>query len=423
MTYVSRPTTITRRDLLRTASAAALALTGMPRLGLGDESSTLPPTRVVTRGPKHHWFGYYDKLQFDPTGRYLLSMEVDFEGRSPTPDDVINIGMVDLQDGDKWIELGQSRAWCWQQGCMLQWRPGSESEILWNDRGPDGYVCHILDVKTGKRRTVPHPIYSVSPDGRWAVTLDFRRVNEMRPGYGYAGLPDPNRDVLAPRDSGIFRVDLDTGDAELVVSIGQIADIASPGVELDKAKNYFNHLLVSPDGSRFEFLHRWGFPNWKGATRMLTAARDGSDIRIVDPSGKTSHFIWRDPEHILAWSWHESHGNGFYLFEDKTGGKVEIVGQGVMTRNGHCTYLPGNEYILNDAYPDKKRNQNVYLYHVASGRRVELGGFYLPPEYKGEWRCDTHPRFSPDGKTVCVDSPYRDQGRQLHVIDISGIVG
>jgi len=158
-------------------------------------------------------------------------------------------------------------------------------------------------------------------------------------------------------------------------------------------------------------------------TRMLTAAADGSDIRIVDPSGYTSHFIWRDPQHILAWSRHESHGDAFYLYEDRTGGKVEVVGAGVMTKNGHCTYLPGNAWILNDTYPDKDRNQNVYLYEVATGRRVPLGSFRLPPEYAGEWRCDTHPRFSPDGRLVVIDSPHTGEGRQLFLIDIGGIVG
>jgi len=46
----------------------------------------LPPCRATTAGPKFHWFGYYDKLQFDPTSRYVLGMEVDFEGRSPRAD-------------------------------------------------------------------------------------------------------------------------------------------------------------------------------------------------------------------------------------------------------------------------------------------------------------------------------------------------
>ena len=414
--------TPSRRYVLKAALPAALAITGMPRFGFADDKAELPPVRTITRGPKHHWFGYYDKLEFNPTGRYCLGMEVDFEHRSPRPDDAIKVGMVDIKDGDRWIELGESRAWCWQQGCMLQWRPGSASEVLWNDRQSGRFVCHILDIKTDKKRTIPNPIYSLSPDGRHAVTLDFRRVNEMRPGYGYAGLPDPNSGVLAPADSGIFTVDLDSGESRLIVSLADIIKIPHSDVDLQKAKNYFNHLLFSTDGSRFIFLHRWGFPKWTGATRMLTAALDGSDIRIVDPGGKTSHFIWRDPNHILAWAYHESHDNRFYLFEDKTAGKIEVVGSDVMTRNGHCTYLPSGKYILNDTYPDKQRNQNVYLYEIATGRRIPLGSFYLPPKYKGEWRCDTHPRFSPDGRTVVVDSPYKNEGRQLHLIDISKIV-
>jgi hypothetical protein len=228
----------------------------------------------------------------------------------------------------------------------------------------------------------------------------------MRPGYGYPGLPDPNRDVLAPEDSGIFNIDLETGEAKIVVSVADMLKIPMPGVELEKAKSYFNHLLISPDGNRFEFLHRWGFPIWRGATRMLTAAPDGSDIRIVDPYGKTSHFIWRDPSHILAWASHPSHGSAFYLYEDQTGGQVDIVGKGVMTVNGHCTYLPGNEWILNDTYPQgKSREQKPYLYHVKTGKRVWLGYSHLPPEYRGEWSCDTHPRFSPHGRKVVIDSP------------------
>jgi len=412
----------TRRDVLRSA-AGAVVVAALPRgVFSAEPAEELPPVRQITRGPKFHWFGYYDKLEFDPTGRYVLGMEVDFEHRSPAADDVIRVGMVDLEDGDRWTELGTSSAWCWQQGSMLQWRPGSKSEVLWNDRDGDHFVCHVLDVFTGERRTVPHPIYAVSPDGRWAVAADFRRINDMRPGYGYAGLADPNAGVLAPADSGIFRVDLESGKAELVVSLAEVAKIPFH-YDLSPAKHYFNHLLVSPNGSRFEFLHRWRMEGLRSfGTRMITAAADGSDLRVIDPSGYTSHFIWRDPRHILAWSRHESHGDAFYLFEDAEGGKVEVVGAGVMTRNGHCTYLPGGRWILNDTYPDVNRNQNVYLYHVATGRQVWLGHFHLPREYSGEWRCDTHPRFSPDGRSVVIDSPHSGQGRQLHLIDLSRIV-
>ena len=383
----------------------------------------LPPVRAITRGPKHHWFAYYDKLQFDPSCRYVLGMEVDFEHRSPEPDDVIKVGLIDLQDADSWKELGESRSWCWQQGCMLQWRPGSSSEVLWNDRQEDRFVSYVLDVFTGEKRTLPHPFYTISADGKIAVAPDFRRVNHMRPGYGYTGLPDPYEEDLEPEDSGIFRLDLDTGEHEMIISIAQVAAIPNPHSDTTDARHYFNHLLFSTDGSRFIFLHRWRTPGKGGfGTRMMTANPDGSDIRVVDPYGHTSHFIWRDPSHILAWSWHPSEGAGFYLYEDGSD-KVELVGKDVMAQNGHCTYLPGNEWILNDTYPDKQRQQHVYLYHVPSGRRVPLGGFETSAEYSGEWRCDLHPRFSPDGKSVTIDSPHGGDGRQIHLIDVSGIVG
>jgi Tol biopolymer transport system component len=94
-----------------------------------------------------------------------------------------------------------------------------------------------------------------------------------------------------------------------------------------------------------------------------------------------------------------------------------------MPSNGHCSYLPGGKWILNDTYPDAQRNQHVYLYNVKGDRRVPLGAFYLPPEYRGEWRCDTHPRFSPDGRSVIIDSAHGGNGRQMYLIDISEIIG
>ena len=298
-----------RRTFLKSTALSLGTAATAGSLFAADAKEELPPVRTITRGPKFHWFAYYDKLQFDPAVRYALSNEVDFEHRSPKADDTIKVGMVDLEDNDRWIELGKTQAWCWQQGCMLQWRPGSKSEVLWNDREEDRFVCHVLDVKTGEKRTIPHPIYTVSPCGKWAVSPDFRRVNDMRPGYGYAGLPDPNKEKLAPEDSGIFRVDLDTGEQTLLLSLAQIAKIPFDKYDLTGAKHYFNHLLVSPDGSRFEFLHRWRMEGLRSfGTRMLTAAADGSDVRVIDPSGYTSHFIWRDPDHILAWSRADSHG-------------------------------------------------------------------------------------------------------------------
>ena len=411
---------MTRRPFL-TACLAGLA----GRLPAPGAAAAAPAVQVrtITRGPKFHWFAYYDKLQFSPDNRFVLGNQVGFEHRSPKPDDVIQVGMVDLQEGDRWIELGESRAWNWQQGCMLQWVPGTESTVLWNDRAGDRFVCHLLDVKTGAKRTLPHPVYAVSPDGKWGISPDFRRLNDTRPGYGYAGIPDPNAGVLAPADAGLWKIDLETGRQELLITFAQAAAIPHEGGFSPNAKHWFNHLLVSPDGRRFIFLHRWkGDGDRSFHTRLFTANADGSDLYILDPLGKTSHFVWRDPGHVCAWAYHPSHGERFYVFKDKTR-EVEVVGKDRMPVNGHNTYVPGtnNEWILNDSYPNRQRMQIPYLYHVPSDRRIDLGEFHSPAFYTGEWRCDTHPRTSRDGQWVCIDSPHQG-GRQMHLIRIAELI-
>jgi hypothetical protein len=77
-------------------------------------------------------------------------MRVGFEHRSPQAGDVVELGVVDTGDGDRWVRIGESRAWNWQQGCMLQRVPGTKAEILWNDREGDRFVCCILNYSKGK---------------------------------------------------------------------------------------------------------------------------------------------------------------------------------------------------------------------------------------------------------------------------------
>ena len=422
-----------RFGLLAASSLAATCGSSARRLGAAETGplETFVPCRAITRGPRYHWFGYYDKREFDPSGRRVLAGEVDFEGRSPTAEDQIAVGYVDTADGDRWREIGHSRAWGWQQGCMLQWVGGSGEQILWNDREGDSFVCRIHSLRDGTQRTLPRPIYTVSADGRFGLSVDFRRIDNLRPGYGYDGLADPNVTERAPADSGIWRVDLRTGENELIVSLADVASIAWPdGERHADAWHYFNHLLINPSGDRFIFLHRYRPEfdpktlQYQGGfvTRMFTADIDGGNRYVLDPSGHTSHFIWKNDREVTMWTRPAGRPAGFYRFGDQTR-RVQPVGHDKMPTNGHNTYLPGQyrDWILNDTYPDRTSRQTVYLYHVPSGRRFDLGHFPSPPAYRGEWRCDTHPRSSDDGTQVAIDSPH-DGGRQVYLLDIGELL-
>ncbi|MEM8913260.1 MAG: hypothetical protein AAGC97_15950 [Planctomycetota bacterium] len=428
---------ISRRQLLAAGVLGSIGPLG-PRAslvhsqdtGIAGSLETHVPMSTITSGPRFHWFGYYDKRQFDPTGRLVLTNEVEFEGRSPRPDDVIRVGYVDTASDNRFVEIGESRAWGWQQGCMLQFVGPHGDQILWNDRESKRIVCRILDRHSGRIRTLDRPIYTISEDGRTGLSADFRRINNLRPGYGYAGLADPYVDHRHPDQSGVWKVDLESGRSELILSLQQAASIPWPAAPSD-AWHYFNHLLINPTGDRFIVLHRYRSHfdpmtrRFQGGfvTRMLTANMDGSNPYVLDPSGYTSHFIWKDERTITAWTRPNGRPPGFYDFTDQSR-EVNSVGASKMTVNGHNTYLRGDhsDWILNDTYPDKtSRRQTVYLYHVPSGRRFDLGHFPSPPAYRGEWRCDTHPRCSDDGETVCIDSPHA-RGRQLHLLDIRDVL-
>ena len=215
-----------------------------------------------------------------------------------------------------------------------------------------------------------------------------------------------------PEDVTLYRLELNTGERRDLLSLADVTTVPFHGQDISDGYHWFNHLLVSPDSERIIFLHRWRAADEARSphfhTRMFTVANDGSDLYCVDDGDYMSHFIWRDFEHICAWAKPSGRDReAFYLFKDKMS-QVKAVGHGVMVHNGHNTYLPGtdNEWILNDTYPLADRFQELYLYHVPSRRRVELGRFHAPAEYTGEWRCDLHPRSSRDGRTVIIDSAH-----------------
>jgi hypothetical protein len=428
-----------REFLYQLASHATLFVAGQPLMAsvmnaAGKVESTCEvPIRALTHGPGFHWFGYYDKWELDASNRYVLSNVVNFEHRSPLPTDTIQVGYVDTQQQDKWTTIGQSSAWGWQQGCMLQWIPNekNQSRIIWNDVENQQYISRIHDIATGKTTQMNKPVYTLNPRGGSGLSLDFSRLQWLRPGYGYVSLPVTNQDEKAPEDVGIWRVDFATGKSTLIISLAQLAAIPFQGESLADNWHWVNHLLVNPTGDRFIFLHRWkkpdpttGQPTGKFYTRMMTANLDGTDLHIFETDNSVSHFFWHHENRINCWLKPMNKPAAFYDFQDQTQELIPI-GADVMTQDGHVTYLPGynGEWIVNDTYPQKEtRHQILYLYHVPTGRKIILGKFHSPPDYTGEWRCDLHCRSSHDGKHLVIDSPHGLNGRQIWMLDIAELI-
>lgn len=175
-------------------------------------------------------------------------------------------------------------------------------------------------------------------------------------------------------------------------------------------------------------------PEWKwpsgiesSALRLGFGETDKAGWRAYSPNERAfSHFIWKGNDAITAWAApDESGANGFYFFPDKTK-RCRQVGKDIMVIYGHVTYVPYTNYqwILNDTYPQGEEClQELYLFHVPTGRKMTLGKFHEPKNFVGEWRCYVHPRCDQQGKRVFFDSTHEGGTRQVYMIDISGIIG
>jgi hypothetical protein len=368
----------------------------------------------------HVFFGYYDVSPFSHDEKLLLAMHVPHKNiplRSPLE---IAVGYYDLTEKNSLcVEIGKTSTWCWQQGCRLQWFPEtSDSEILYNRIVDGKYGCVIQDIRSKKIiRSLQRPIYTVSRDGRWGLSLNFSRLHRLRPGYGYTHFPDETEGQRAPGDDGIWRIDMNSGGEEFLFSIEEITAF-DPLESMNGAEHYFNHILFNPAGTRFMFFHIW-LKDGKRFVRLITCNPDGNERYALVNEGHVSHYTWKSNNELLAYSTHKDTGTNYHLYRDETGER-EIVGEGVLTGDGHPSYSPDASLLLTDTYHDKYREQHVLIYRLENEELVSLGSFYGPPEFRGEVRCDLHPRWSPSGKYICIDTPYKGK-RAMFLIEPADI--
>jgi hypothetical protein len=390
---------------------------------MSRETHILPVGRV-TEPPGQYFFGYYDKPCWNLSGRYILAQESSFADRDPNGQDPLAIGVIDTRQGNEFIALAQTHAWNWQQGCLLRWTPHEPEHLLmYNDFRQDHYVCVQWNLATSMVTTLPWPVYDITPDGRTGVVGNFSRVNDTRPGYGYACMPDPFAGEANPRDDGLYGLDLVRREQRLILSLADALEVGK--IRPDSGhKAWFNHMTYNPSGTRMLAFHRWAphaVPGHVGfKSRLLTLNADGSGAVALLEGMKISHYSWLDDEQILIWLENPERGVfGYYIVHDPSG-EMRAVGRGLFESDGHCNLSPDRQWLLTDRYPQDSPTQPLILYDMARDRRIDIGRFRSLTDMNTSYRCDLHTRWSREGTKVCFDSTH-EGSRQMYVIDVSPI--
>ena len=381
--------------------------------------------RVSPNDKSEYFFGYYDKSPWDATGRYMLCMKAKDTWSEPDPIGGAEIMLFDLhlnpEDKDYCKKLATTHTWNVQQGCMAQWLgPDYSSKILYNDLKDGKYCSVILDVVSKKERVLPMPVYTLSADGKTALSLDFSRLHSLRLGYGYAALPEKTKGVALPDETCIWKMDIETGE---VIPMLKYTDFAKfqprPEMQEEGSVHKVNHLMLSPNGKRFMVLYRW-FCGQRKYTRLITCNIDGSEMYVLNDDDMVSHCYWKNDEEIIAFERKKECGPGYYLMKDMSQEWQHIWPH--LSNDGHPSYCPtDNSLVVFDTYPSRSRIQEIKLGrdNDTEGNSVKtIVKVFSPFKYDNDTRCDLHPRWSRDGKKVCFDSVFEGH-RGLYVVNIN----
>lgn len=362
------------------------------------------------------FFGYHDKTPFNSKNEFVLAMStVNSDTKAEIEGTPIKVGYFKRKSSgkfeNKFIPVAETNTWCWQQGSMLQWHPlNPESHIIFNKLVNGKYGCAVLDLNGFLVREYSTPIYSISPTGKNAASLNFSRLGRLRPGYGYNNIPDHTRGILAPKDDGLFLLNLETDEKKLLISLSSLADF----FQTMDSENYINHATFSPNGRTIAFFHIY-VRNGKRSINFCIIDSETGVFKLIENSRTISHYCWKSENEILATSRSKDKRWNYSIYDILKDSFLDLP---VTKEDGHPMFHPQNsDVFVTDTYPDQCRDQLLKVAYINKKRETLIGRFYSPFSYDGQVRCDLHPRWDRTGSSIAIDSAFQGK-RKLVIVDL-----
>lgn len=411
------------------------------------------------------WFGYYNYDPLSSNHAMLLCHRVSVDAVAPEKGMNVDIGFYDIQSA-KWNRIGTSDSWNWPQAAMAQWIPNQEKEnkVIFNLSKDGHLISRIHNLETGEIQDLGWSIYGITPDGKKSIALDLERSYWCR-AYHYQSVANELLNVPIPQGDGIFEIDLEQNTRKRIVDIRDIIKLDADE-DFPKLKHWFEHVMISPSGTRFSFLHRFSpIDNaLQYQTRLCIANIDGTDIQVI-PGWRDfsfSHFGWQSDSSFVIYSVRipklqksflksikndnnpssVSIGNlktrivigikniiprairsrlkggasasfyQYYALKDDRYVPTEVFNQPVFNIDGHPSFTKDGRYMITDTYADNNSYRHLIVFDTVTKKFLELGKFY-EPLVGNPARCDLHPKLSRDNEFVAVDTTHTGKHQTL----------
>lgn len=368
---------------------------------------------VLGKTEPNSFFGYYDKSPESASGNVLTYVTKGDTTKEPQSGQRCYLQVFDRAD-TLCLEI-PIKAFNWQQGSRAHWL--TDDLFCFNDFDDQKniYVTRVFSVeKKAEIKSFSRPVQD-SYGTDYLISLNYRRLMALRPDYGYSNLPALSEaELLDHTNDGLWVIDYVTGASDLAVSINKVCAI-KPHDDFSRAMHKLNHVMISPDGSKVIFIHRYLLGGQR-FDRLFLMYKDGYELTLLSDFGIVSHCFWVDNETVLGYMSGPSNENAYWLIDVHTGEFVEFNSVALGKYGDGHPHVHG-DWFVTDTYPDKSRMQHLLLCNLKTNEIKVLGEFYHGFEFDGQSRCDLHPRFSPDGGSVFFDSVF-DGKRHLYRMDL-----
>lgn len=356
-----------------------------------------------------YFYGFHDKSPFSIDESKILANHFKIPLRMPSNDDKLEIGYFDFKNGqiNDYHTMGESNAWNYHKGCRLQWL--NNENIIYNTAKNDKLCSVILNIESNTQTLISYPIDTVSNDGKFASSFSYERLNAMMPGYGYNYQDEGYLDVKAPKQTGLFLIDLVKNERKLLISLYDLSKLPFKGKTLDNYSHFVTHSEISFDGRYISFLHRWvGEDILRLNTRLIIYDTVETIFFELPTNGMVSHYVWNIKNEIIAYCNIDNTDAHVKFIVDGSNINYTIIKNDLLNSDGHQSFVD-NDTFITDTYPDRNRMSFLYLVNSNENSTKMIAKVYSPKKFQTinplkHIACDLHPRVSPTSGFVCFDS-------------------
>ena len=352
------------------------------------------------------FFGYYDHSPWSADMKFLILNVV--------IKDVLTLKLYERING-KYLfkkDIVQTSAFNLQQGIRAAWI--NNDEIIFNCIHKKQLVCSIYNIKNDTKNYFAYPAQEIKDNTIFCI--DYSHLDEINKDYGYNLL---NKGYSMKDIDGILGYDIADKSVKFNLERKKIDKLSM--IKDDIGNCEINHINASPFNNSIMFIYRNKGKN--STSELYHFSFKENNLRRVFSGTIVSHYCWVSPTQILVYLGRKVKDQGYYLIEILDSNSNEINQQHKMGVNGdgHPSLCPNSRFVVYDSYPDRNRYIHLNLYDTQNKKVIEIGRFFSPLKYSGYYRCDLHPRWSPDGNYISIDSSHSGL-RRHYIIDVSNII-